>query len=81
MAAEISALDGFAATASGTGATALTSAETVAVTGGTSPGLVIGAPAGSDAFDFDGSIRDIRVTRLERTASQILTAAQAALGR
>lgn len=81
VAAAIDALDDFGASASGTGATELDTTETVAVTGGTSPGLVIGAPAGSDSFDWDGAIRDIRVTRKERTAADILAAAQAALGR
>lgn len=81
VAAAITAVDGFSAAASGTGATALTATETVAVTSGTSPGLAIGAPAGSDSFDFDGAIRDLRVTRRERTAAEILAAAQAALGR
>lgn len=81
VAAAVTALDGFGGAASGTGATALTATETVAVTSGTSPGLAIGAPAGSDSFDFDGAIRDIRITRKERTAAQILAAASAALGR
>lgn len=79
--AAIAALDGFGASASGDGSAAMTADETVAVTAGTSPGLSVGAPAGNDAFDFDGAIRDIRVTRIERTAAQILAAASAALGR
>lgn len=79
--AAIDALTDFGAVASGDGSASLATTETVAVTSGTSPGLAIGAPAGSDSFDFDGAIRDLRVTRLERTAAQILTAASAALGR
>jgi hypothetical protein len=82
VAAAITALTGFTAAASGTGATALTATETVAVTSGTSPVMIIGsAAAASDTYDWEGDIRDIRVTRAERTAAQITAASLAALGR
>ena len=78
--AALDALDECAAVVDGTGAVAVV-ASTLAFSSGAHPVVNVGNSADSDAGDWDGQIRDVRISNVVKTAAEILTASQDALGK